>query len=68
MDNIRIVLAQLNLITGDIKANTDQIISAINKARDEFNAKLIIFPELSITSYPPEDLLLRPALHTQTKR
>lgn len=56
---LKIVLAQLNLTVGDIKGNLQKHIDAANKARDEHQADIIIFPELSITGYPPEDLLLR---------
>lgn len=58
--NLRIVMAQLNMLLGDIDGNVQQIISAANRARDELNADVIVFPELTLTGYPPEDLLLRP--------
>ncbi len=57
----RIVLAQLNLCVGDISGNLTKIIDAANKARDQMKADVIVFPELCITGYPPEDLLLRKA-------
>ncbi len=60
---IRIALAQLNLHVGNIPANTDKIISAAITARDELKADVIVYPELTITGYPPEDLLLRPHLY-----
>jgi NAD+ synthase (glutamine-hydrolysing) len=56
---LRIVLAQLNLTVGDIAGNLEKQIQAAITARDELKADLIVFPELSITGYPPEDLLLR---------
>ncbi len=58
--SLYILLAQLNLTVGDIEGNTKKIIQSINDAED---ADVIIFPELSISSYPPEDLLLRPAFN-----
>src|SRR5579885_617918 len=58
-NNIRIALAQLNLHVGDIKSNLDRHIRAALTARDQFAADVIVFPELSLTGYPPEDLLLR---------
>lgn len=64
---IRVALAQLNLHVGNIQGNTEQIINAAIKARDELKADVIVYPELSITSYPPEDLLLRPHLHELVK-
>ncbi len=57
---LKIALAQVNLLVGGIKANQKKIIQTSQYARDELKADLIIFPELSITGYPPEDLLLRP--------
>ena len=58
--NLRIIMAQLNMLVGDIEANVEQIINAANQARDDFQADVIVFPELTLTGYPPEDLLLRP--------
>ena len=58
--NLRIVMAQLNLLVGDIDGNTDKVIAACERARDELGAQAIAFPELTISGYPPEDLLLRP--------
>ncbi|MBI3772552.1 MAG: NAD+ synthase [Gammaproteobacteria bacterium] len=60
---LRIILAQLNPLVGDIAGNAAKIIAAAERARDEFNADLILFPELCLTGYPPEDLLLRPGLY-----
>jgi NAD+ synthase (glutamine-hydrolysing) len=57
---MRIAIAQLNLVIGDIAGNQTRIIESARTARDKYRADLIIFPELAITSYPPEDLLLRP--------
>jgi len=64
---IQIALAQINLCVGDINGNTQRIIGKIHQAKDELHADIVIFPELAITAYPPEDLLLRPALHSQIK-
>jgi NAD+ synthase (glutamine-hydrolysing) len=60
---INIVLAQLNLTVGKLDPNTDKILQAIKTANDNYKADIIVFPELSISSYPPEDLLLRPAFN-----
>ncbi len=57
-NKISIVLAQLDLAVGDISGNTKLIIDSCKKAKNQHNADLIIFPELSISGYPPEDLLL----------
>jgi len=55
---IRIGLAQLNLSVGDIKGNTKKIIDSVEKARKR-NIDIIVFPELSLVGYPPQDLLLK---------
>lgn len=62
---MRIGIAQLNPRVGDIEKNTDQVIESINQARLMGESVLLIFPELMLTGYPPEDLLFRPALYTQ---
>jgi NAD+ synthase (glutamine-hydrolysing) len=59
MKSIRIALAQINTTVGDIEGNTEKIISYIKEARDK-EADIVAFPELSVTGYPPEDLLLKP--------
>ena len=61
--DIHIIIGQLNFTVGDIENNTKKIIRAIKKGGEEYNADIIIFPELSVSSYPPEDLLLRPAFN-----
>lgn len=58
---LRIVLAQLNLCVGDIQGNLTKLIDAAHTARDQMKADIIVYPELCITGYPPEDLLLRKA-------
>ncbi len=57
---LRLVLAQLNMLVGDVAGNVAKMCAATDKARDELKAHAIVFPELAITGYPPEDLLLRP--------
>ncbi|MEL0028738.1 MAG: nitrilase-related carbon-nitrogen hydrolase, partial [Perlucidibaca sp.] len=59
---LRIALAQLNLLVGDIPGNAARLAQAAVNARDAHGADVILFPELSLTGYPPEDLLLRPSL------
>lgn len=56
---LRVVLAQLNSCVGDISGNLKKCIQAAHTARDQFKADIIVFPELNLTGYPPEDLLLR---------
>ena len=57
---LKIALAQINLLVGGIQANQKKIIQTAENARDQLGADIIVFPELTITGYPPEDLLLRP--------
>ncbi len=67
-NKLRIVIAQINLFVGDIKGNARKIIKMSKKARDEMKADLIVFPELALTGYPPEDLLLRKDFHQQIRQ
>src|SRR5712691_7668952 len=64
MPRLRLVAAQLNLVVGDLEGNAARILDAYEQA-DEAGADLVAFPELAITGYPPEDLLLRPAFVSQ---
>lgn len=57
---ITYIIAQINPTVGDISGNADRIIAAVKGLNAEENS-LIIFPEMAITGYPPEDLVLRPA-------
>ncbi len=56
---LRIALAQCNPLDGDIRGNTAKIIALAQEARQRLNAGMVVFPELVLTGYPPEDLLLR---------
>jgi NAD+ synthase (glutamine-hydrolysing) len=64
---MRIALAQLNTVVGDLDGNRDRIVARIAEARDA-GAELVCFPELAITGYPPEDLLLRPGFLRAAER
>ncbi len=64
---LRIVLGQLNLTVGDIDGNLTKHLEAAATARDQLHADVIVFPELSITGYSPQDLLLRRAFITDAK-
>ncbi|HKZ56345.1 MAG TPA: NAD+ synthase, partial [Thermodesulfovibrionales bacterium] len=59
MRTLRIALAQINPTVGDFKGNVSKIINYIGRA-EKSGAHIVLFPELSITGYPPEDLLLKP--------
>ena len=65
---LRVVMAQLNLMVGDIEGNTSLVLENAERAISEFAADLIVFPELTLTAYPPEDLLLRPSLKLRIDR
>lgn len=54
---MRISLAQINLTVGDVPGNTARIATEVRRARDEQSADLVVFPELALCGYPPEDLL-----------
>jgi NAD+ synthase (glutamine-hydrolysing) len=56
---LKIALAQINFLVGNIAANVDNIIKATVTAREELGADIVVFPELIVTGYPAEDLLLR---------
>jgi len=66
--HLRVVMAQLNFVVADIAGNTERVIAAANTARDQHQADVIVFPELCLTGYPPEDLLLRPAMQTRIEK
>jgi NAD+ synthase (glutamine-hydrolysing) len=59
-DPLRVALAQMNATVGDIAGNAGKIAGHTAAARDE-GAALVVFPELALTGYPPEDLLLKTA-------
>ncbi|MES5816000.1 NAD+ synthase [Pseudoxanthomonas sp. Soil82] len=60
-DSLRIALAQFDFPVGAVARNAERIARMIAEARDEFDADIVLFPELAISGYPPEDLLLRPS-------
>src|SRR3954454_19103557 len=57
---MRLALAQMNSVVGDVDGNRDRVAARLDEARAA-GADLVLFPELVVTGYPPEDLLLRPA-------
>ena len=65
---LKVVMAQLNMLVGDIDGNTQRIIAAAGQAIAEYSADLIVFPELALIGYPPEDLLLRPSLQIRIEK
>lgn len=65
-ESMRITLSQLNFVVGDIAGNTEKMIAAARQAADQ-GSELIVFSELALTGYPPEDLLLRPSLQLRVE-
>lgn len=65
---LTLVMAQLNPLVGDIPGNTALVIEYARRAVRDHGADVVIFPELMLTGYPPEDLLLRPSLDLRVSR
>ena len=66
-DKVKVALAQIDLAVGDVVGNTKKIIHYAKRARDEMQADLVVFPELSLCGYPPEDLLFHAGLRKRTE-
>jgi NAD+ synthase (glutamine-hydrolysing) len=64
---VRLALAQINTVVGDLEGNRERILDALDEARDA-RADLVLVPELAVTGYPPEDLLLRPGFLRAAER
>ena len=64
---MRLALAQIDTTVGDLEGNRERILSRLNEAK-EAAADIVLFPELAITGYPPEDLLLRPSFIRAAER
>ena len=60
-DSLRIAMAQFDFPVGDVAGNRERIARMIAEARDEYAADIVLFPELALCGYPPEDLLYRPS-------
>ena len=65
MAKLKIALAQINTLVGDVPGNARQINAALESARDTHGADLIVFQELALSGYPPEDLLFHQGLRYQ---
>ena len=66
MHSIRVGIAQINSTVGDLSGNTKKIMQFIDQAKS-LGVNLLTFPELAITGYPPEDLLLKPQFIKQNR-
>jgi NAD+ synthase (glutamine-hydrolysing) len=64
---MRLALAQINTVVGDLDGNRERIVQRLHEAR-QAGADLVLFPELAVTGYPPEDLLFRPEFLRQARR
>ncbi|HEY3183056.1 MAG TPA: NAD+ synthase [Gaiellaceae bacterium] len=64
---MRLALAQINSVVGDLDGNRDRVLARLDEARDA-KSDLVLFPELVVTGYPPEDLLLRPGFVRAARR
>ena len=64
---MRLALAQLDVVVGDLDRNVERIVGAIEEAAGA-GADLVVLPELAVTGYPPEDLLLRPGFVRAARR
>jgi len=67
MRQVRIVMAQINAIVGDLEGNTAKIIDSIHRAKEQ-EADIVTFPELALTGYPPQDLLLKPQFLAENRQ
>ncbi|MFM8304029.1 MAG: NAD+ synthase [Actinomycetota bacterium] len=66
MHRLRVAAAQLDLVVGDLEGNAARVLAAYEQA-ERAGCDLVAFPELAVTGYPPEDLLLRPAFVAQAR-
>ncbi len=67
-ESLRVALAQLDLLVGDVEGNLTRIVRAARAAHQEHRADLTLFPELSLSGYPPEDLLFHRGFRAQIDR
>lgn len=57
---LRVAIAQIDLLVGAVNSNVEKVLAYAERARDELRSDIVVFPELTLSGYPPEDLLLRP--------
>jgi NAD+ synthase (glutamine-hydrolysing) len=65
---LKLILSQVNTLVGDIPGNTARVIQGAKAALEQGDVDVVLFPELTLTGYPPEDLLLRPSLDIRIQR
>ena len=66
--SVYLTIAQINTLVGDIPGNTAKVLASARAAIAQGAVDAVIFPELTLTGYPPEDLLLRPSLGVRIER
>lgn len=66
-EQLTIMMAQINPIVGDVEGNAFLIIESAKQAKLEHQADIVVFPEMTLTGYPPEDLLFREALYRKVE-
>jgi NAD+ synthase (glutamine-hydrolysing) len=64
-ETLKIALAQLDLLVGDVRGNAAKVIASAHRARSELGADLVLYPELTLSGYPPEDLLFHRGFRRQ---
>jgi len=68
MTTLNILMAQMNTLVGGFEVNTDKVIETLKRAESTCSAPLVVFPELTLSGYPPEDLLLRPSIEIRVAK
>jgi len=68
MTTLNILMAQINTLVGDFAGNTARVMETIKAAEGDGDAMVIVFPELTLSGYPPEDLLLRPSIERRINK
>lgn len=64
-DTLKVALAQIDLLVGDVQGNTARVVSTARRAQVDLHADLVVFPELALSGYPPEDLLFHRGFRRQ---
>ncbi|MEP2272880.1 MAG: nitrilase-related carbon-nitrogen hydrolase, partial [Marinobacter sp.] len=68
MASLKILMAQMNTLVGDFEGNTQRVIEIAQRAVDTHDQPGVVFPELTLSGYPPEDLLLRPSIELRVNQ
>ena len=68
MTTLNVLMAQINTLVGDFEGNTQQVIDVVRRAQEQHTEPVVVFPELTLSGYPPEDLLLRPSIGVRVQQ